>query len=130
MRAWKFVLEDMPSLAMSTLCQPEVRPMAPPPCNANVYKYVYILAEPKQSGHIGCSLTQIARFPQIGIGNLAFGYFARLGSIWHKKSNGTLDGLVIPRLEARLAGIPYWYRIGLARLGPDCFCSAIIKQMC
>jgi len=64
------------------------------------------LVEPKQSSRIGFNLAQIARLPQIGIGNLAFECFARLGPIGHKKPKGRLARLVIPRLEVILSQKP------------------------
>lgn len=42
-------------------------------------------------------MAQIARLPKIGILNLEFECFARLGSIWHKKSKCKLASFVIPR---------------------------------
>jgi len=69
----------------------------------------------------GFNLAQIAGLPQIGIGNLAFESFSRLGPIWHRKPEDKLARLVIHRLEIILFQKPDWpeFQIG-ARLDlPD-----------
>jgi len=70
-----------------------------------------VLAQPKQSGQIGCDLAQIARLAQIGIGNLTFEHFGRLGPTWHKNTKGKLARLVIPRLEIILSHWPDWLEL-------------------
>lgn len=70
-----------------------------------------LLAEPKQSGHIGCNLAQIARSPQMGIGKLARLVFPRLKVVLPQKPDW-------PEFQfgARL-DLPDWCQMSLAR--PD-----------
>jgi len=94
---------------MCLVCGPEI-----------IYSIIrQCLAEPKQSGQIGCNLAQIAGLPQIGIGNLAFEWFVRLAPIWHKKPKGKLARSVISILEVIFRHTPDWpeLQIGARLLG-------------